>query len=584
MAEKATPVYSTINCTGPGANSDSIDSDLSIFVSPEQAEELLTLDASLPGAPSWIQDANRIEIACAKVREYVTSLSGFGGRERVLRCNELRRTRGLLVAMDVGAAEIRQRPGFKTYGLRPKDSDERRHRYRLRQSAQVRYLSSGLGGETAREHRTTRGAAGRDGRWAGLYHLAGMKHPHPPLGLRPVPQLPNRTAHRPPHSQLSFQARKTKGPGWVVAQSISPTANRPRKVFLRLHNDPFTLPPPLSDKDEKAYETNMAKSAPSQTSDPELKRILRSLVKGLDTCVKGQEALIASQTSQSRTLVEHGEAIVKLAADVVALTARIDARASPADPPVHRPADIVPLGPPPTETLHAVAGRKEAAAWNILRGRGVKGRPMPYSRSKASRMLRNSYEIQNPQYQEAVTDLKWQHLRGIKKQPYGMGRRSACELLASSCEVPAICAALPKQSSIEKIDFDPLSPEKVKRNPPTTGLHETPDVTAHHLLSEDILRVFSSLENLAVLTKYQFLLPAADRAPLVDRIRSLKKRPTPTTRPSPTLGDYIATNGSQTEGDATMDNAEESDSIEKPGAASGRAPPSASDAGRWAQL
>ncbi|RKO83943.1 pectin lyase fold/virulence factor [Blyttiomyces helicus] len=59
MTAGATPVYSTINCTGPGANSDSIDTSLSVVVTSEQAEVSLTLDSWLPGASSWIQDANR---------------------------------------------------------------------------------------------------------------------------------------------------------------------------------------------------------------------------------------------------------------------------------------------------------------------------------------------------------------------------------------------------------------------------------------------------------------------------------------------------------------------------------------------
>ncbi|RKO87868.1 pectin lyase fold/virulence factor [Blyttiomyces helicus] len=59
MTAGAIPVYPTINCTGPGANSDSIDTSLSVVVSSEQAEEFLTLGAWLPDTSSWIQDANR---------------------------------------------------------------------------------------------------------------------------------------------------------------------------------------------------------------------------------------------------------------------------------------------------------------------------------------------------------------------------------------------------------------------------------------------------------------------------------------------------------------------------------------------
>ncbi|RKO90663.1 pectin lyase fold/virulence factor [Blyttiomyces helicus] len=59
MTAGATPLYSTINCTGPGANSDSINTDLSVVVSQQQAEEFLTLDAWLPDSSSWIQEPNR---------------------------------------------------------------------------------------------------------------------------------------------------------------------------------------------------------------------------------------------------------------------------------------------------------------------------------------------------------------------------------------------------------------------------------------------------------------------------------------------------------------------------------------------
>ncbi|RKO91301.1 pectin lyase fold/virulence factor [Blyttiomyces helicus] len=65
MTAGATPVYSTINCTGPGAKSDSVDTTLSVVVSSEQAEEFLTLNAWLPDASSWIQDAHHILIECS---------------------------------------------------------------------------------------------------------------------------------------------------------------------------------------------------------------------------------------------------------------------------------------------------------------------------------------------------------------------------------------------------------------------------------------------------------------------------------------------------------------------------------------
>ncbi|RKO89518.1 pectin lyase fold/virulence factor [Blyttiomyces helicus] len=59
MTQGATPLYSDIGSKGPGANSISVNTALSVVVTKDQAAEFLSMDAWIPGASSWIQNPHR---------------------------------------------------------------------------------------------------------------------------------------------------------------------------------------------------------------------------------------------------------------------------------------------------------------------------------------------------------------------------------------------------------------------------------------------------------------------------------------------------------------------------------------------
>ncbi|RKO86793.1 hypothetical protein BDK51DRAFT_38178 [Blyttiomyces helicus] len=317
-------------------------------------------------------------------------------------------------------------------------------------------------------------------------------------------------------------------PVWIFVAGFA--KNQIRSI---LSNQPATYPASCTDCNGSTetfgtIETFPANLGHLQTKDPQqptspipLSQFLNSVLeppapnsplaktwKSIAAALEAQKVFVEAQ------LQSQGNITAKLTGNLAALTARYEALAALATttPPRVPPATTPPAGQNPTYSDAARRGQIEKARLNILRGRDTSGRPMPYSRPTFSRMVHDPNQIQNPHLKDAVNELQLLHFRGIKKAPYGVVRtglrllsvdtkfvrnnsfigQSVCELAETNTEAPAICAKLTKHEIIEKVDFNPFSPENIKRDALTAALDADANLIARRLLSERVAQTARS--------------------------------------------------------------------------------------------